>query len=93
MASPSYNTLQRVLTPIDPDAFAARLAAWAGALAASFEREVAATDGRTVRQLFDHDLGQSSLYVVSAWAELASVPVTQRPQHQRSAARRALALG
>ena len=65
---PSHDTFRRVFTLIDPDAFEAGFAAWAGSLAAGFAREVVAIDGKTIRRSFDHGREQSPLHVVSAWA-------------------------
>src|SRR5690349_21897304 len=65
---PSHDTFRRVFTLIDPDAFEAGFAAWAGSLASGFEREVVAIDGKTIRRSFDHGREQSPLHVVSAWA-------------------------
>ena len=58
---------------IGPDAFEAGFAAWAGALAAGFAREVIAIDGQTVRRSFDHGREQSPLHVVSAPVSLADI--------------------
>jgi len=65
---PSHDTFRRVFMLIDPDAFEAGFAAWAGSLAAGFAREVVAIDGKTIRRSFDHGREQSPLHVVSAWA-------------------------
>ena len=80
---PSHDTFRRVFMLIDPDAFEAGFAAWVGSLAAGFEREVVAIDGKTIRRSFDHGREQSPLHVVSAWAELVKVPVAQRLEYQR----------
>ncbi len=65
---PSHDTFRRVFMLIDPDAFEAGFTAWVGSLAARFEREVVAIDGKTIRRSFDHGREQSPLHVVSAWA-------------------------
>jgi hypothetical protein len=51
---PSHDTFRRVFILIDPEAFEAGFTAWAGSLAAGFEREVVAIDGKTLRRSFDH---------------------------------------
>jgi len=61
---PSHGTFRRVFRLIDPDAFEAGFAAWAGALTAGFEREVVAIDGKTVRRSFDHGRERSPLHMV-----------------------------
>ena len=50
---PSHDTFRRVFMLIDPEAFEACFTAWAGSLAAGFEREVVAIDGKTLRRSFD----------------------------------------
>src|SRR3978361_2531337 len=62
---PSHDTFRRVFMLIDPDAFEAGFTAWVGALAARFEREVVAIDGKTLRRSFDHGREQSPLPLVS----------------------------
>jgi len=75
---PSHDTFRRVFMLIDPDAFEAGFAAWVGSLAAGFEREVVAIDGKTVRRSFDHGREQSPLHVVSAWASEQGLVLGQR---------------
>jgi predicted transposase YbfD/YdcC len=65
---PSHDTFRRVFMLIDPDAFEAGFTAWTGSLAAGFEREVVAIDGKTLRRSFDHGREQAPLHLVSAWA-------------------------
>src|ERR687886_312961 len=75
---PSHDTFRRVFMLIDPDAFEAGFAAWVGSLASGFEREVVATDGKTIRRSFDHKREQSPLHVVSAWASEQGLVLGQR---------------
>src|SRR3954454_23910812 len=65
---PSHDTFRRVFMLIDPDAFEPGFTAWIGSLAAGFEREVVAIDGKTLRRSFDHGREQSPLHLVSDWA-------------------------
>ena len=51
---PSHDTFRRVFMLIDPDAFERGFAAWVGSRVDSFEREVVAIDGKTLRRSFDH---------------------------------------
>src|SRR4051812_20889960 len=44
---PSHDTFRRVFMLIDPEAFEICFMAWATSLAADFEREVVAIDGKT----------------------------------------------
>ena len=74
----SHDTFRRVFMLIDPDAFEAGFTKWVGSLAAGFEREVVAIDGKTVRRSFDHGREQSALHVVSAWASKQGLVLGQR---------------
>ncbi len=75
---PSHDTFRRVFMLIDPDAFEAGFATWVGTLAAGFEREVVAIDGKTIRRSFDRGREQSPLHVVSAWASEQGLVLGQR---------------
>ncbi len=90
---PSHDTGQCAFVLIDPDAFGAGFTAWVGALAAGFEREGVAIDGKTVRRSFDHGREQSPLHVVSAWAELVKVPLARRVGYPAEGGEPGLVLG
>ncbi len=75
---PSHDTFRRVFMLIDPNAFEAGFATWVGTLAAGFEREVVAIDGKTIRRSFDRGREQSPLHVVSAWASEQGLVLGQR---------------
>ncbi len=75
---PSHDTFRRVFMLIDPDAFETGFTAWVASLAARFEREVVAIDGKTIRRSFDHGREQSPLHVVSAWASEQGLVLGQR---------------
>jgi predicted transposase YbfD/YdcC len=81
---PSHDTFRRVFMLIDPDAFEVGFAAWVGSLAVSFEREVVAIDGKTIRRSFDHKREQSPLHVVSAWASEQGLVLGQRSVDDKS---------
>src|SRR5215207_3081586 len=75
---PSHDTFRRVFMLIDPEAFEAGFAAWAGSLAAGFEREVVAIDGKTLRRSFDRKQEHAPLHLVSAWASEQDLVLGQR---------------
>src|SRR5215217_3991774 len=75
---PSHDTFRRVFILIDPEAFEAGFTAWAGSLAAGFEREVVAIDGKTLRRSFDRKHGHAPLHLVSAWASEQDLVLGQR---------------
>src|SRR6188474_2575744 len=63
---PSHDTFRRVFMLIDPNAFEACFSAWAQSFAESFDREVVAIDGKSVRRSFDRGRAQGPLHLVSA---------------------------
>jgi predicted transposase YbfD/YdcC len=63
---------------IDPEAFEACFTAWAASLAAGFEREVVAIDGKTLRRSFDRKHERAPLHLVSAWASTQGLVLGQR---------------
>jgi hypothetical protein len=75
---PSHDTFRRVFMLIDPEAFEAGFSAWAGSLAAGFEREVVAIDGKTLRRSFDRKHEHAPLHLVSAWASEQDLVLGQR---------------
>src|SRR3712207_6642388 len=75
---PSHDTFRRVFMLIDPGAFGAGFSAWAGSLAAGFERAVVAIDGKTLRRSFDRKHGHAPLHLVSAWASEQGLVLGQR---------------
>src|SRR5512144_1188597 len=81
---PSHDTFRRVFMLIDPDAFEARFTVWVGALATPSEREVIASDGKTVRRSFDRGREQSPLHLVSAWASAQGLVLGQRRVDDKS---------
>ena len=81
---PSHDTFRRVFMLIDPDAFERGFAAWVGSLVDSFEREVIAIDGKTLRRSFDRSRERSPLHLVSAWASEQGLVLGQRRVHETS---------
>jgi predicted transposase YbfD/YdcC len=81
---PSHDTFRRVFMLIDPDAFERGFAAWVGSLVDSFEREVIAIDGKTLRRSFDRSRERSPLHLVSAWASEQGLVLGQRRVHEAS---------
>ena len=81
---PSHDTFRRVFMLIDPDAFERGFAAWVGSLVDSFEHEVIAIDGKTLRRSFDRRRERSPLHLVSAWASEQGLVLGQRRVHETS---------
>src|SRR5918994_859579 len=96
---PSHDTFRRVFILIDPEAFEAGFTAWAGSLAAGFEREVVAIDGKTLRRSFDHKHEHAPLHLVirnpgdqfgflglgHQWKSVCGLMVAASRRRQRSA--------
>ncbi len=81
---PSHDTFRRVFMLIDPEAFEACFTAWAASLAAGFEREVIAIDGKTLRRSFDRKHKHAPLHLVSAWASAQGLVLGQRCVEDKS---------
>jgi predicted transposase YbfD/YdcC len=81
---PSHDTFRRVFMLIDPEAFEACFTAWAASLAAGFEREVVAIDGKTLRRSFDRKYERAPLHLVSAWARTQGLVLGQRCVEDKS---------
>ncbi len=75
---PSHDTFRRVFMPPDPDAFEACFARWAQSLIGKVEREVVATNGKTVRRSGSRRHDHGPLHPVSAWASDQGLVLGQR---------------
>lgn len=76
--TPSKQTLSRVLTRLDPVAFANCFQSWTEALHRKTEGEVLALDGKTVRHSFDTAVGSKAAHLVSVWAAANRLVLSQR---------------
>ena len=65
---PSHDTVGRVFSLLDPEAFAACFMAWVGTVAELVEGEVVAIDGKTVRRSMDGAGNRGPIHLVNAWA-------------------------
>jgi hypothetical protein len=75
---PSHNTLGRVFARPNPEAFEHWFQAWTRRLACSFDGEVVALDGKTLRGSADAASGQPPLYLIEAWATEQRLTLGQR---------------
>src|ERR1035437_613889 len=64
---PSHDTIERVFSLINPDAFHACFVAWASALYHAGNKLIA-IDGKIARRSFDTAKNKEALYLVNAWA-------------------------
>ena len=65
---PSHDTIGRVFSLLDPEAFAGCFMAWVGTVAERVEGEVVAIDGKTVRRSMDGAGNRGPIHLVNAWA-------------------------
>lgn len=65
---PSADTIRRVLGAIDADEFESALRSWVQAIAGSFEGQVVAIDGKSIRGAFEKGRRSSPLHLLHVWA-------------------------
>lgn len=76
---PSHDTINRVISMIQPDQFEKVFAQWAESLRGlSVENEVIAIDGKTIRCSMDSYHNKAPIHLVSAWANQNSLVLGQR---------------
>lgn len=75
---PSHDTIGRVLSRLDPQAFDRCFRTWTQALHRRTEGEVIALDGKTLRGSLDRASGVPALHLVSAWAASNRLVLSQR---------------
>jgi len=64
---PSEDTLRRVFTMLDPDAFERCFMQWMKTLSGSSKGKLIPIDGKTLRHSFDRANGKAAIHMVSAW--------------------------
>lgn len=76
---PSHDTINRVISMIQPEAFEKLFSQWAGSLKTQDgAKEVIAIDGKTVRGSKDSFHNKAAIHIVSAWASQNSLVLGQR---------------
>jgi predicted transposase YbfD/YdcC len=65
---PSHDTIGRVFSLLEPEAFAACFMAWVGSVAERVDGEVIAIDGKTARRSMDGAGKRGPIHLVNAWA-------------------------
>jgi predicted transposase YbfD/YdcC len=66
---PSDDTFRRIFTALDPKAFAECFIAHVRAIRPDLAGGLVAIDGKTLRHSFDHGDPESSVHLISAWAD------------------------
>ncbi|MBW4549440.1 MAG: ISAs1 family transposase [Symplocastrum torsivum CPER-KK1] len=65
---PSHDTIARVFSRLDPQAFEQCFLNWIASITQALGAQVIPIDGKQLRQSFDRNQGQQAIQVVSAWA-------------------------
>lgn len=65
---PSHDTIARVFSRLDPQAFEQCFLNWIASITQALGVQVIPIDGKQLRQSFDRNQGQQAIQVVSAWA-------------------------
>ncbi len=65
---PSHDTLSRIFAKLNPEKFRDSFLSWTTSLSKTFEGEIIAIDGKTLRGSFDGATGTKAIHMVSAWA-------------------------
>ena len=80
---PSHDTIGRVFSKIDPEAFQSAFAEWTQAISGAIEG-VIAIDGKTLRRSHNRAGGKEAIVMVSAWAESNHLVLGQRKVSEKS---------
>lgn len=81
---PSADTVRRVLSTIEPDAFAEGFARWVESVATKTAGEVVAIDGKALRHSYHKDDPQAMIHMVSAWASEQRLVLAQTVVDEKS---------
>ncbi len=81
---PSHDTFGRVFSLISPTQFQACFRNWIQAVVQSFDNQIIALDGKTVRRSSDAGLGKRAIHMVSAWASQNRVVLGQIKTDEKS---------
>ena len=81
---PSHDTIGRVFSLLDPEAFQRGFQAWVAALVEATDGRVIAVDGKTLRHSYDTAGGKGPLHLVSAWATANHLTLGQRAVSDKS---------
>lgn len=74
---PSHDTIGRVFSLLDAQAFEKGFASWTQAVCQLAQGEVVAVDGKTLRHSHDASGGKAAIHLVSAWASANGVGLGQ----------------
>jgi predicted transposase YbfD/YdcC len=81
---PSADTIRRVVSAIEPEAFERGFARWVEGVATKTDGEVVAIDGKSLRRSYDKDDPKAMLHMVSAWANEQRLVLAQTAVDEKS---------
>ena len=81
---PSHDTFRRVFAVLDTEQFQSCFMEWIQAVEKLTERQVVASDGKTLRRSHDRSEGKKALQMVSAWASANGVVLGQMKVDEQS---------
>lgn len=81
---PSADTIRRVVSTVEPQAFERGFARWVESVATKTAGEVVAIDGKTLRRSYDKDDPKAMLHMVSAWASGQRLVLAQQTVEAKS---------
>jgi predicted transposase YbfD/YdcC len=81
---PSHDTFNRVISCIDPVAFAECCIGWMKEAAAQIGAQIISIDGKAFNGSYDREKGQKSLHMVSAWVSSHNLLLGQVKTEEKS---------
>jgi predicted transposase YbfD/YdcC len=82
--TPSADTVRRVISAIEPEAFERGFARWVEGVATKTAGELVAIDGKSLRRSYDKDDPKAMLHMVSAWASGQGLVLAQQAVDAKS---------
>ena len=81
---PSHDTINRVMSAIDPKMFSKCFSDWVQGLSSLSRGEVVAIDGKRIKGSYDTNSGKSAIHMVSAFATTNGVCLGQTSTYEKS---------
>lgn len=81
---PSHDTINRVISSIDPKQFSQCFSRWISEISSLSKNEVVAVDGKRIRGSYDSFTGKSAIHMVSAFASENSLCLGQVSTNEKS---------
>ncbi|MFW6202676.1 MAG: ISAs1 family transposase [Marinilabilia sp.] len=81
---PSHDTINRVISSIDPDQFSRCFSSWINEITSLSKGEVVAIDGKRLRGSYNNATGAPAIHMVSAFASENGLCLGQVSTHEKS---------